>query len=251
MIGRSVGGVLNDLQTLFDHGTIAGLSDGQQLERFVVRRDQVAEIAFAALVKRHGAMVLRVCRQVIGEEHEAQDAAQTVFLVFTSIKLDPATRLDGKLALSRGAPDRDPCAGQVARRREIEWRGGLMTVQCADDGGPTVPQSELYEELDRLPERYRVPLVLCHLEGLTHEQAAQRLRCPVRTVETRLVRGPARLRERLLRRGLVPSAVLASANARGLRRGASGMDGGDCAGRNFCHGGHQGDVGPVSARPLS
>ena len=86
-----------------------------------------------------------------------------------------------------------------------------MTVHRVDDGGQTVPQTELYEELDRLPERYRVPLVLCHLEGLTHEQAAQRLRCPVRTVETRLLRGRARLHERLLRRGLVASAVLASA----------------------------------------
>src|ERR1700679_2145486 len=86
-----------------------------------------------------------------------------------------------------------------------------MAVHRVDEGGQTVPQTELYEELDRLPERYRVPLVLCHLEGLTHEQAAQRLRCPVRTVETRLLRGRARLRERLLRRGLAPSAVLADA----------------------------------------
>ena len=81
----------------------------------------------------------------------------------------------------------------------------------AGDGGPSVPETELYEELDRLAERYRAPLVLCYLEGLTHEQAAQRLRCPVRTVETRLMRGRARLRERLIRRGVVPSAVLAGA----------------------------------------
>jgi Sigma-70, region 4 len=95
--------------------------------------------------------------------------------------------------------------------KEPESDGG--ETHCEDDCGQTVPQTELYEELDRLPERYRVPLVLCHLEGLTHEQAAQRLRCPVRTVETRLLRGRARLRERLIRRGLVPSAVLAGAKS--------------------------------------
>ncbi len=99
----------------------------------------------------------------------------------------------------------------AARRRETEWRGALMAAHFTDDSGPSVPQTELYEELDRLAERYRAPLVLCYLEGLTHEQAAQQLRCPVRTVETRLMRGRARLRERLIRRGVVPSAVLVSA----------------------------------------
>src|SRR5262249_59848393 len=100
----------------------------------------------------------------------------------------------------------------AARRRELEWRGAvMMTAHRADDGGDPIPQTELYDELDRLPERYRAPLVLCYLEGLTHEQAAHRLRCPLRTLETRLLRGRARLRERLLRLGVVPSAVLASA----------------------------------------
>ena len=81
MVERSAGAVRKHLQALFDHGAIGGQSDGQLLERFVLHRDEVAEIAFAALVERHGPMVLRVCRQIIGEEHEAQDAAQTVFLV--------------------------------------------------------------------------------------------------------------------------------------------------------------------------
>jgi DNA-directed RNA polymerase specialized sigma24 family protein len=212
MIGRSAGAVRKHLQTLFDHGAIGGLSDRELLERFVLHRDEVAEIAFAALVERHGPMVLRVCRQVIGEEHEAQDAAQTVFLVLAR-RSGSIRRRDSMASWLYRVARRIATRARVmaARRREIEWRGGLMAVHHADDGGPTVPQTELYEELDRLPERYRVALVLCHLEGLTHEQAAQRLRCPVRTVETRLLRGRARLRERLLRRGLVPSAVLAGA----------------------------------------
>jgi RNA polymerase sigma-70 factor (ECF subfamily) len=100
----------------------------------------------------------------------------------------------------------------AARRRETEWRAAVLASHREDDRDPCVPRTDLYEELDRLPERYRSPLVLCYLEGLTHEQAAQRLRCPVRTIETRLLRGRARLRERLLRLGVVPSAVLAVAS---------------------------------------
>jgi RNA polymerase sigma factor (sigma-70 family) len=214
MVARSAGMVLKHLKTLFDHGAIGGLSDGQLLERFALHRDEGAEAAFAALVERHGPMVLRLCRQVIGDEHEAQDAAQTVFLVLAR-RSGSIRRRDSIASWLYTVTRRIATRARVtaARRREIEWRGDLIAGHCEDDCGQTVPQTELYEELDRLPERYRVPLVLCHLEGLTHEQAAQRLRCPVRTVETRLLRGRARLRERLIRRGLVPSAVLAGATS--------------------------------------
>jgi RNA polymerase sigma factor (sigma-70 family) len=213
-VARSAGMVLKHLQTLFDQGAIGGQSDGQLLERFALHRDEGAEAAFAALVERHGPMVLRLCRQVIGDEHEAQDAAQTAFLVLAR-RSGSIRRRDSIASWLYSVARRIATRARVAaaRRREIEWRGDLIAGHCEDECGQTVPQTELYEELDRLPERYRVPLVLCHLEGLTHEQAAQRLRCPVRTVETRLLRGRARLRERLIRRGLVPSAVLAGATS--------------------------------------
>ncbi len=209
MASISTGAVLRQLQALFDRGSIGGLGDGQLLDRFAVHRD---EDAFAALVERHGPMVLRLCRQVIGDEHEAQDAAQAVFLVLAR-RAGSIRRQDSIASWLYRVARRIAIRARVmaARRREIEWRKAQMDTQASCDDRPSVPQTELYEELDRLAERYRTPLVLCYLEGLTHEQAAQQLRCPVRTVETRLLRGRARLRERLIRRGVVPSAVLAGA----------------------------------------
>ncbi len=209
MAGTSAGAVLKQLRSLFAHGSIGGLSDGQLLDRFAAHRD---EDAFAVLVERHGPMVVRLCRQVIGDEHEAQDAAQAAFLVLArragSIRRQDSVaswlyRVARRIAVRARAV--------AARRRETEWRSASMADHAFEDRGPSVPQTELYEELDRLAERYRAPLVLCYLEGMTHEQAAQELRCPVRTVETRLMRGRARLRERLIRRGVVPSAVLVGA----------------------------------------
>ncbi len=212
MAGRPTGAVVKQFQVLFDHGAIGALSDGQLLQRFIEQRDEAAEVAFAALVARHGPMVLRLCRQVIGDEHEAQDAAQTVFIILAR-RAGSIQRHDSMASWLYRVARRIATRARVAaaRRREVEWQGCLVAAQHGDDAGQTCPQPELYEELDRLPERYRAPLVLCLLEGLTHDEAARRLRCPVRTVETRLLRGRARLRERLVRRGLVPSAVLAAA----------------------------------------
>jgi RNA polymerase sigma factor (sigma-70 family) len=209
MAGRPKGAVLKHLRSLFTRGLIGGLSDGQLLEQFAAQGD---EDAFAALVERHGPMVVRLCRQVIGDEHEAQDAAQAAFLVLAR-RAGSIRRRDSVASWLYRVARRVAVRARAvaARRREMEWRGALMAAHYADDSGPSVPQTELYEELDRLAERYRAPLVLCYLEGMTHEQAAQRLRCPVRTVETRLMRGRARLRERLIRRGVVPSAVLVGA----------------------------------------
>ncbi len=210
MAGITTGVVLRQLRALFDRGSIGGLSDSQLLEGFAVHRD---EDTFAALVDRHGPMVLRLCRQVLGDEHEAQDAAQAVFLVLAR-RAGSIRRQDSVAGWLYRVARRIAIRTRVvaARRREIEWRKAQMETPSARDDRPYVPQTELYEELDRLAERYRAPLVLCYLEGLTHEQAAQQLRCPVRTVETRLQRGRARLRERLIRRGVVPSAVLAGAS---------------------------------------
>jgi RNA polymerase sigma factor (sigma-70 family) len=209
MAGRPTGAVLKHLRSLFARGSIGGLSDGQLLEQFAGHRD---EDAFAALVERHGPMVVRLCRQVIGDEHEAQDAAQATFLVLAR-RANSIQRHDSVASWLYRVARRVALRARAlaARRRETEWCGALMAAQFACDREPSATQAELYEELDRLAERYRAPLVLCYLEGLTHEQAAQRLRCPVRTVETRLMRGRARLRERLIRRGVVPSAVLAGA----------------------------------------
>ncbi len=205
------GGVaLRRLGELFGRGTAAGLSDGHLLARFADRRD---ETAFATLVERHGPMVMGVCRRVLRDRHEAEDAFQAAFLV---------------LARKAGSIRVDDSAGRwlytVARRialraaAESSRRGLVDLVEragaVADDEleGREI-RAALDEELGRLPESYRAPVVLCHLEGLSHEEAARQLRCPVGTVKGRLVRARGLLRSRLARRGLgAPAgALLASA----------------------------------------
>ena len=206
-----------DVETLFVAGALGGLGDAQLLDRFLEydRDRQAAESAFAALVERHGPMVLRVCAGVLGDVHEAQDASQATFLVLAqrarSVRRrgsvacwlhGVALRLSAKV--KRGA----------VRRRLRERRGGeIMTARRGEPGAPPSAEcwEELHEELERLPARYREPIVLCHLEGLTQEQAARRLGWPIGTVQSRLARGRERLRHRLVRRGVTPSAAAFSA----------------------------------------
>jgi RNA polymerase sigma factor (sigma-70 family) len=209
MTGRCSGAVVKDLQTLFHSGTVAGLTDGQLLERFVNGGDTSAEGAFAVLVERHGPMVLDVCRQILGNPHDAEDASQTAFLILAhkAGSIRKAESLASWLfGVARRVSAREKA--DAGRRRAYERRGAEMVARPVDDGERAGPWPELYEELERLPEKYRAPLVLCYLEGLTHEAAAGHLHWPLRTVRSRLVRGRARLRGRLLRRGVTLSATL-------------------------------------------
>ncbi len=199
---------LKHLRTLFQVGTVGGLTDGQLLDLFVQRRD---EDAFAALVDRHGPMVWRVCRGWLGHRHDAEDAFQATFLVLArrapSIRKSDAVgswllAVAGRVAAK---------ARSAARRRSVAERALGVRDGATIDASPPEPWTELHHELDRLPEKYQLPLVLCYLEGLTYEQAAVRLGCPVRTVQTRLARGRSRLRGRLARRGLDLSATVLAA----------------------------------------
>jgi RNA polymerase sigma factor (sigma-70 family) len=202
------GGVARQLQSLLDAGAIGSMNDGELLGRFL-RRDSSAEPAFAALVDRHGRRVLRVCLDILGDSHEAQDAAQATFFI-----------LARKAAAIR-EPEALPCwlhgtARRVAsralrdsiRRRRHERRSAEIAARnpASDDSRQGWP--ELHEELSRLPDRYREPIILCDLFELTHEQAARKLGCPTRTLETRLYRGRERLKDRLVRRGVAPSVAL-------------------------------------------
>src|SRR5262249_58444713 len=115
----------------------------------------------------------------------------------------------------------------AARRRGRERRGAEAAMSRrrveSESAAGTGPEAwpELYEELGRLPDRFRLPVLLCHLEGLSYDQAARQVGCPVRTVQSRLARARARLRVRLARRGLGPAAaMLAGAWARGAAAGA-------------------------------
>jgi RNA polymerase sigma factor (sigma-70 family) len=207
------------LRTILAAGTAAGLTDAQLLRRFADRRAErdeaarAAELAFAALVARHGPMVLGVCRRILADAHEAEDAFQATFLVLA--RRAGAVRVDDSLGrwlygVSRRVALR--ARARLDRRRALE--GPLTEAPGpADDPARRALRAALEAELGRLPEAFRAPLELCYLEGLTHREAARRLRTPVGTVRSRLARGRERLRGRLARLGLAPAAGLGAAPA--------------------------------------
>jgi RNA polymerase sigma factor (sigma-70 family) len=206
---------LRHLRALFEAGAATGLSDGELLERYAARRAEsaeaaaAAEMAFAALVDRHGAMVWRVCRRLLGDAHQAEDAFQATFLVL--VRKAGSVRVEGSLGRWLYG-----VAHRVAlrARSEAQRRGtgiGRVPPPSSDDPASETELSDLRdavgEELDRLPAKYRCPVELCHLQGMTYDQAARQLNWPVATVKNRLAEGRLRLRERLVRRGLAPGAI--------------------------------------------
>jgi HlyD family secretion protein len=200
------GAVGRQLRTLFNVGAIRDLTDGQLLERFATSRGEGSELAFAALVERHGSMVLRVARGVLDDPHDAQDAFQATFLVLVSKARGLWVRDSLGPWLHQVAYRTAACLrANVARRRRLERKAALT-----EEASPPSPEAVedlarvLLEEVDRLPERFRAPVVLCDLEGRTHEQAARALGWPVGTVKSRQARARQRLRDQLTRRGVAP-----------------------------------------------
>ncbi len=168
----AIGGTLRHLRDLFHDGTAVGLGDGQLLARYAASRD---EAAFEALVARHGPMVLATCRAVLRHEQDVEDAFQATFLVLAEEgPIGPRRRRPGRLAaprrLSRGGAGRAPSRGD-RRRREAEASAMATTAMTPSGPDPEIP-AIVHEEVDRLPEKHRLPVVLCDLEGLTYEQAA-------------------------------------------------------------------------------
>jgi len=214
MTGGSSVAIVRDIQTLFDTGTAGGLSDRQLLERFAARRDASSEVAFEVLVLRHGPMVLRVCRNVLGDRADAEDAFQATFLVLVR-RRDSIRRLESVGGWLYGVACRVAARARVeaARRRGAEGRAALRVVEAVDptDGDEAGLGRVVQEEVRRLPERYRAVVALCYWEGLTQEQVAVQLGCPLGTVRSRLARARGLLHRRLTRRGLAPLAgVVAS-----------------------------------------
>ncbi len=211
----------NDLATLFGVGAIGGLPDAELLARFVDGRgDAAAEAAFEVLVSRHGPMVFGVCRRVLGDAHAAADAFQATFLIL--VRKAPLVRVEGSLGrwlygVSRRVARRAR-AGVVAERSRMRALNGFDAPGEAPPPDRDELREAIDEEIARLPAHYRSAVVLCYLEGLTQDQAARRLVCPVGTIESRLHRARERLRLGLTRRGLAPialsSAALAAATAR-------------------------------------
>jgi zinc protease len=234
MASDHVGSVVHSLQRLFGPGTVNALSEAQLLERFLVRRD---EAAFEAILKRHGPMVHGVCRRLLDDPHDVDDAFQVTFLILVK-KARSIRDRDILGTWLYGVARRVAVRAKVnaRRRRFVECgvspgrsnggRGAGLRTGLHPAFGHPLPGGEglspgsrleaeelrslIDDELERLPQKYRAPLVLCDLEGQTHEQAAVQLRCPVGTIKSRLARGRARLRSRLVRRGVAPAAVLAT-----------------------------------------
>ena len=215
--------VLRRIRTLWEEGQVGALTDEQLLERFAGRRGEAGEAAFEALILRHGPMVLGVCRRVLRDPHEAEDAFQATFLI---------------LARQAGSIRKGEVLGGwlcrvayrvAARSRALAARRGAIE-QPALIPSAVPPPDELAErddlcaailaEVQLLPEKYRLPVQLCYLEGRTHDEAARQLAWPVGTVRTRL--GWARDRFRVSLRGgawpcrpgcSAPSAISLKASA--------------------------------------
>jgi RNA polymerase sigma factor (sigma-70 family) len=193
------------------------LSDGQLLTDYLGRRD---EAALAALVHRHGPMVWGVCRRVLRHYHDAEDAFQATFLVLVRRAASIASRellanwLYG-VAYQTALNARAAAARRGARERQV------TTMPEPETTGQDLWQDLLPlldQELSRLPDKYRLPVVLCDLEGKTRKEAARQIGCPEGTVAGRLARARALLAKRLARHGVMVSA---GALAAGLARGAA------------------------------
>src|SRR5262245_31870796 len=208
MAKMSMGPLLRHLRKVSDSPHGPGATDAELLERFVHRRD---EVAFELLMWRLPRMVLGVCRRVLRDPHDAEDAFQAAFLVLVR-KAGSLGRVGAvagwlhrvtyhiALRARKGAARRARteidfgAVGSLQGRVEYVGRRDLATVL---DG-----------EVNHLPEHYRLPIVLCYLEGKTYQEAAQQLGVPVGTLSARLTRARSLLRARLTRRGIALSGAL-------------------------------------------
>jgi RNA polymerase sigma factor (sigma-70 family) len=200
--------VLRHVRQFPEASGAADLSDRELVERFAGGDGE----SFAILVRRHGAMVLGVCRRVLGHEQDAEDAFQAVFLVL-SRKAGSLRRKEAVGPWLFGVAHRLALrARQKGReRREREARlAERVPTEGPDELTLREARAALDEELARLPERDRGPLILCYLEGLTRDEAAARLGCPLGTLKSRLERARAVLQKRLARRGLGLPATLSA-----------------------------------------
>jgi RNA polymerase sigma factor (sigma-70 family) len=185
-------------------------SDQELLQRFVATQD---ELPFAALLRRHGALVLGVCRRVLRREQDAEDACQATFLALArqAATLPPHPSLGGWLyRVARRSAVKLQLAEQRRARRDRQAASAV-----ADDPLEQISGRELLavldEELQKLPERFQEPLVLCFLEGQTQDEAARQLGWPRGTLKDRLEQGKELLKQRLTRRGLaLPAGLLAT-----------------------------------------
>lgn len=216
MANAAWGVSLRQIRELFAGGTTAGVADEQLLAHFAATRDGSA---FEALVVRHGPMVAATCRAILRDEHDAEDAFQATFLILAR----KAGSVRGGHALGawlhrvayRAAVR---ASVEARRRREVEAEAIAMATLQATRTGPDLDvRPILHDEIDRLPDRHRLPVILCDLEGLTYQQASSRLGWTVATLRCRLAEARRRLRGRLTRRGVTAAVAVAILNQQATR----------------------------------
>ena len=188
---------------LWNRTSTVARTDSQLVQRFLSRTNETAEAAFTVLVERYSPIVHRVCIDVLGCPHEAQDAAQAVFLVLA--RKARSIRIPGSLGpWLHGVAIRVArrAKSEAARRRAAERRKAEITQErdTAEPRPEVMDHDALHEEINRLPEKYRQPIVLFYLQGQTQPETARTLGWPLGTVQIRLHRGRERLRSRLARR---------------------------------------------------
>jgi RNA polymerase sigma factor (sigma-70 family) len=210
MIQHPLQSVIRRLRGLVGTADLGASSDGQLLQRFLHERD---ESAFATLLERHGALVRGVCRYLLTDPADQDDAFQATFLLLVR-KAASVRRVESLGPWLHRVACRVALTARrtAARRRTHERQVPSMT--------PTDPVAEverhdwapvLHEEVNRLPDKYRQAVVLCYLEGKSTAEAAELLHWPVGTVKVRLMRARELLHRRLVRRGLALTPVLLAA----------------------------------------
>ena len=202
-MGRGqLGAAVQHLEHLVDGRSVAGMTEWQLLRRYLDRRD---EVAFTAIVERHAPMVLGVCRRLLDDRGDVEDAFQATFLILAR-KGGTLREGDPVGHWLYGVARRVALRARAASRRRSHERPGELPEGAASDQNPSDRElgAVVDEELARLPAKYRMPVVLCYLEGLTNDEAARHLGWPVGTVKGRLARARDLLRGRLARRGYAP-----------------------------------------------
>ena len=211
--GRESGGLFRQVHRLFRLGTLVGLTDGQLLDLLVTSRGEESEAAFEELMHRHGPMVLRVCRGMLGDQPSAEDAFQATFLVLAQ-RARSIRRRDSLSSWLFGVARRVAAhSRQCAAQRRYGER--LVAEQTPEAYMPAKRGDEpdiLLEEMEGLSDRLRSVVVLCYLEGLTYNAAALRMGLSEGAVRGRLARARDQLRRRLTRRGVtLPAGFVAAA----------------------------------------
>jgi RNA polymerase sigma factor (sigma-70 family) len=211
MAGKTLTDVVRDIGRLAKLRTDLALPDADLLERYILQRD---EAAFEALLHRHGPLVFGVCRRLLYNAHDAEDAFQATFLILARKAGSVVPRSQVGNWLYGVAYRVAARARKLACRRAREQLGKDLTAVPSREkpSEPDLPPL-LHAEVERLPDKYRSPIVLCYLEGKTNEEAARLLQWPIGTVKIRLSRARELLRSRLALRGVALSAGLLTANA--------------------------------------